>query len=218
MTYTQGNRRMKFYLYVIVILACVGLTNKSHSQSDDTCVSYMEVMAEYRQTVKTIEGKHKPVISKLRAEVNTQGRELLENRSNCINEAIAKRDNCMRASDLWANYGSCGGSIVSEENRNCRDRVHKEHQRYLSNCRENRDQEVSACERRFDVPTSTLPSAPKFASALRALEQALKNAELTRNSKILMVYDGPGSDNEEVLWMLIEDDLEACHDDGFRMF
>ena len=218
MTFPKANRRTKFHLYGLAFFACIGLTNTSHSQSDNTCISYMEVMAEYRHAVKIAENKHRPVISKLRAEVNAQGKEFLESRDNCTDRAISKYNRCLRASDLWTSYGNCGGSIVSEENRNCRARVHEEHQRHLSSCTENRSQEVSACARRFDVSIGALPSAPKLAVARRALEQALENAELTRNSKLRRAYDGPSSDNEEVLWMLIENDLEICHEDGFRMF
>ena len=214
MTFPQGNRRMKFHLYGIVLLACIGFANMSHSQSDNTCISYMEVMAEYRQAVKTIEEKHQPI----RREAGMQHEKAKEDRYNCSRKSREDRSNCLtkRNSVLEdLKLSNCSDWEKVPNIRQCeQDAMNTANEMYR--CYEKHKKERRACDDRYEDTYESIESS--MSAELLPLEQELKNAKWIRNSKLRRVYDGPGSDNEEVLWMLIEHDLEVCHDDGFRMF
>ncbi len=220
MTFPKGNRWTKLYLYGITLLVCIGFADTSHSQSDDTCISYMEIMAEYRQDVKTIEEKHRPI----QREANAQLNKAEEERNNCSRRAWKDKGNCLEKrdralKDLKETLGCNDWEKVRERygssSGNCElDAANKANEMYR--CYEKGRKESAACHDRFEDAFTKLKNIKS--AKLLPIRQKLKNAKRIRDSKLRRVYDGPGSDNEEVLWRLIEHDLELCHNDGFRMF
>lgn len=176
MTFPQGDRWTKLYLCGIAFLVCLGFANTSHSQSDDTCIAYMEALAESRQAKRIIREKHRPIISKIRSEGHKRCEALeskmYEDRRNCKSDSVEEWLACnRRMSDASA-----------------------------------RRNEICA---RDDA---------KLFAAKQARDQEIENVSRATKAKIRSIYDGPVSDNEEVLGILILQDLERCDNNGFPIF
>lgn len=72
------------------------------------------------------------------------------------------------------------------------------------------------CNRRFEA----IPKAeddPDYRLAYKKKDLELEQLEKTFHQSLLNIYDGPTSENHNVLWTLVDQDITRCHHGGFPM-